>query len=107
MVVRRLESRSSARIPRECGIATFTSHLVDAISTFCSQAVTPPVVVALNDKGELYDYETRVKYQINADERASYEKTAEYVNASDIDVVNIQHEYGIFGGSGVSTSTLF
>ena len=84
--------------PRECGIATFTSHLVDAISTFCSQAVTPPVVVALNDKGELYDYETRVKYQINSDERASYEKTAEYVNASDIDVVNIQHEYGIFGG---------
>jgi len=84
--------------PRECGIATFTSHLVDSISTFCGQAVTPPVIVALNDKGELYDYETRVKYQINAGELASYEKTADYINASDIDVVNIQHEYGIFGG---------
>jgi glycosyltransferase involved in cell wall biosynthesis len=84
--------------PRECGIATFTSHLVDSISTFCSQAVAPPVVVALNDKGESYDYETRVKYQIEANEFASYEKTADYVNASDIDVVNIQHEYGIFGG---------
>jgi glycosyltransferase involved in cell wall biosynthesis len=84
--------------PRECGIATFTSHLVDAISTFCNQAVIPPVVVALNDKGELYDYEMRVKYQIDADELASYEKTAEHINASEIDVVNIQHEYGIFGG---------
>ena len=84
--------------PRECGIATFTIHLVDAISTFCSQALSPPAVVALNDKGELYDYETRVKYQIDANELASYEKTADYVNASDIDVVNIQHEYGIFGG---------
>jgi glycosyltransferase involved in cell wall biosynthesis/CBS domain-containing protein len=84
--------------PRECGIATFTTHLVDSMSTFCGQAVSPPVVMALNDKGSSYDYETRVKYQIDANELASYTKAAHYVNASDIDVVNIQHEYGIFGG---------
>ena len=84
--------------PRECGIATFTSHLADAISTFCTGAVKSTFVVALNDKRESYAYENRVKYQIEADDHDSYENAAEYVNASDIDVVSLQHEFGIFGG---------
>jgi glycosyltransferase involved in cell wall biosynthesis/CBS domain-containing protein len=84
--------------PRECGIATYTKHLVDAVSTFCARAVTSPTVIAINDKGGLYDYESRVKSQIDADDIQSYEKAAEYINTSDADVVNLQHEYGIFGG---------
>jgi glycosyltransferase involved in cell wall biosynthesis len=39
-----------------------------------------------------------VKSQIDANDTQSYEKAAEYINASDVDVVNLQHEYGIFGG---------
>lgn len=84
--------------PRECGIAAYTVHLVDATSTFCSRAVAPPVVIAINDKGGLYDYEVRVKFQIESNEIQSYEKAAQYINASDVDVVNLQHEYGIYGG---------
>ena len=43
--------------PRECGIATYTKHLVEAASWFCPGAVTSPVIVAVNDRGEHYDYE--------------------------------------------------
>jgi glycosyltransferase involved in cell wall biosynthesis/predicted transcriptional regulator len=84
--------------PRECGIAVYTNHLVDAISTFCARAVTSPAVIAMNDRGGLYDYEIRVKSQIDANDIQSYVKAAEYINASDVGVVNLQHEYGIFGG---------
>jgi glycosyltransferase involved in cell wall biosynthesis/CBS domain-containing protein len=84
--------------PRECGIATYTRHLVDATSTFCARAVRSPAVVAVNEKGGHYDYGIAVKVQINADEVESYEKAAEYINSSDIDIVNLQHEYGIFEG---------
>ena len=82
--------------PRECGIATYTKHLVESISWFCAQAVTSPSVVAMNDRGGHYDI--RVKHQIDANDIQSYEKAAQYINASDVDVVNLQHEYGIYGG---------
>jgi len=84
--------------PRECGIATYTKHLVDAIAAFCTRVVTPPIVIAINDRGGHYDYELRVSSQIDANEMQSYERAAQYINASDVDVVNLQHEYGIFGG---------
>jgi glycosyltransferase involved in cell wall biosynthesis/predicted transcriptional regulator len=84
--------------PRECGIASYTRHLVDAITTFCARAVTSPAVIAMNDRGGHYDYEIRVKSQIDANDIQSYEKAAHYINTSDVDVVNLQHEYGIFGG---------
>jgi glycosyltransferase involved in cell wall biosynthesis/CBS domain-containing protein len=84
--------------PRECGIATYTKNLVDAISAFCTRVVRPPVVAAINDRGGLYNYEIRVKSQIDANDIQSYTKVAQDINASDVDVVNLQHEYGIFGG---------
>jgi len=84
--------------PRECGIATYTKHLVDAVAAFCTQAVAPPMVAAINDRGGHYDYEFRVNSQIDANDIQSYKKIAQYINASDVDVVNLQHEYGIFGG---------
>jgi glycosyltransferase involved in cell wall biosynthesis/CBS domain-containing protein len=93
--------------PRECGIATYTKHLVDATSAFCTRAVTPPVVIAINDRGGQYDYEIQVKSQIDANDIQSYEKVAQYINASDVDVVNLQHEYGIFGGDWGDYITAF
>ncbi|HXZ90496.1 MAG TPA: CBS domain-containing protein [Candidatus Dormibacteraeota bacterium] len=84
--------------PRECGIATYTKHLVDATSAFCTDVVSSPLVVAINDRGGHYDYEVRVQSQIEDNNVRSYEKVAEYLNDSDIHVVNLQHEYGIFGG---------
>jgi glycosyltransferase involved in cell wall biosynthesis/CBS domain-containing protein len=84
--------------PRECGIATYTNHLVEATSTYCLHAVKPPMVVAVNERGGYYDYEIRVKCHIDANDFQSYDRAAQYINDSDVDVVNLQHEYGIFGG---------
>jgi hypothetical protein len=88
----------STYLPREFGTATYTKNLVNAICAFCTRVVTPPVVAAINDRGGHYHYEIRVKSQINANDIQPYEKVARDINASDVDVVNLQHEYGIFGG---------
>jgi glycosyltransferase involved in cell wall biosynthesis len=88
----------STYLPRECGIATYTKHLVDSLSWFCPRAVSSPLVVAMNDRGGHYDYDTLVKAEIDANDVSSYEKAAQYLNASETDVVSLQHEYGIYGG---------
>jgi glycosyltransferase involved in cell wall biosynthesis len=82
--------------PRECGIATYTMDLVRAISNL--QVMNPPVIVAINDKGGHYDYPGEVRFQIDRDRVESYVEAAEFINESDIDIVNLQHEYGLFGG---------
>jgi glycosyltransferase involved in cell wall biosynthesis len=82
--------------PRECGIATFTKDLVDAIEEL--DDFRPASVIAINEKGTIYDYDQRVKLQVRRDSVEDYVQAANYVNSSRIDLVNIQHEFGIFGG---------
>jgi len=82
--------------PRECGIATYTKDLVDAISRL--YVLGPPVVAAINDRGGYYSYPGVVKFQIDRERVDSYVEAAEYINESDIDIVNLQHEFGLFGG---------
>jgi len=87
--------------PRECGIGTFTYDLVTAYD-----AVDPTrlsTVVAVNDYGQMYDYDLhdyqgRVRYQIDSDDLDSYLEAADALNRTRVQVVNIQHEYGLFGG---------
>lgn len=83
--------------PRECGIAAYTKELVDAVSIL--QAVKPPVIVAMNDRHGHYDYAIEVKFQIDQGDIESYTNAARYINESDIDIVNLQHEYGLFNGA--------
>jgi glycosyltransferase involved in cell wall biosynthesis len=82
--------------PRECGIATYTKDLVDAISKL--YILKPPAVLAINDKGGYYNYGREVEFQIARERVESYVEAAEYVNDSDVDIVNLQHEFGLFGG---------
>jgi CBS domain-containing protein len=82
--------------PRECGIATYAEDLVGALSRL--RVLNPPVVVAINDMNGHYDYGIDVRFQIDREEVESYARAAEYINESTINVVNLQHEYGIFGG---------
>jgi glycosyltransferase involved in cell wall biosynthesis len=87
--------------PRECGIGTFTYDLVNAYDAIDPSRLS--VVVAMNDPGQLYDYDLhdyqgRVRWQIDADELDTYLQVADEINASRIQVVNIQHEYGLHGG---------
>lgn len=82
--------------PRACGIATFTKDLVDSVKAL--NKFKPPVLIAINEKEENYDYDRCVRWQINPAEAESYSEVADQINASDVDVVNVQHEFGLFGG---------
>ena len=81
--------------PRECGIANFTKDLVDAIGDLGG---IKPSIIAINEKGALYDYDRRVKWNIDRDDAEDYVKAAEYVNASNIQLLVVQHEFGLYGG---------
>ncbi len=83
-------------LPRQCGIATFTSDLSDAI-----QREVPEVqgfVVAMNDVGMRHAYPPRVRFEIPEGDIEAYRRAADFLNVNSVDVVSVQHEYGIFGG---------
>ena len=81
--------------PRACGIATFTQDLVHELEKL--PGMEPPVVIAM-DQGNI-SYSSRVKLTIRQQERADYQKAAYMLNRSPLDLVVIEHEYGIFGGT--------
>lgn len=85
--------------PRECGIATFTKDLTDAIDKEFSPGVKGRIL-AINDNGtSIYNYPRKVMLQINETNIEDYLNTANDINRlNQIKLVNIQHEYGIFGG---------
>jgi len=83
-------------LPRQCGIATFTTDLSDSIAAQFSKLDC--VVVAMNDRGQSYLYPPRVGFEIDESDIGSYQRAAEFLNANRVDVVSVQHEYGIFGG---------
>lgn len=87
--------------PRECGIATFTENLIKAVSHDTENA--PEVsVIAMNDEGQTYDYPAEVTFTIRQNHMQDYLSAADHVNNSGVDVVVLQHEFGIFGGeSGI------
>jgi len=85
--------------PRQCGIATFTEDLAQALAEDNPDAEV--MVVAMND-GRTYQYPARVQLTIEQHDIAAYETAAEQLNARGIDVLSVQHEFGIFGGSAGS-----
>ena len=83
-------------LPRQCGIATFTTDLCDAISAEYGAAQL--LALPINDTEEGYDYPSRVRWSLNQEDLGSYQTAAEFLNFHNIDMVCLQHEYGIFGG---------
>jgi glycosyltransferase involved in cell wall biosynthesis len=83
-------------LPRQCGIATFTTDLCAAISAEYGTARL--LALPVNDTEEGYDYPARVRWSLAQDELKSYREAAEFLNFNNIDMVCLQHEYGIFGG---------
>src|ERR1700681_1223728 len=83
-------------LPRQCGIATFTTDLCSAISAEYGSARL--LALPVNDTEEGYDYPARVRWSLAQDEVKSYQEAAEFLNFNNIDMVCLQHEYGIFGG---------
>ena len=83
-------------LPRRCGIATFTTDLVEGLS---SQA--PHIncwTVAMNDRPEGYLYPEKVRFEINQNKLSDYITASQFLNISQTDIVCVQHEYGLFGG---------
>jgi len=83
-------------LPRQCGIATFTTDLCDAIAVEYGAAGI--FVVAINDQQVRYRYSPRVRFEITESDLSSYQAAADFLNSSNVDLVCLQHEYGIFGG---------
>ncbi len=83
-------------LPRQCGIATFTTDLVEALS-----AAAPDIncwAAVMNDKTDGYAYAEKVRFEINQNKLSDYGVAAQFLNISQTDIVCVQHEYGIFGG---------
>lgn len=82
--------------PRECGIATFTR---DVVETFDRRFATRSEVIAVDEPGgELRTYGPRVLARIRQQDRGDYLRAARVVNEASAELLNVQHEYGLFGG---------
>ncbi|MCP5535241.1 MAG: glycosyltransferase [Akkermansiaceae bacterium] len=87
-------------IPRQCGIATFTADLRAAVAREYPQAACR--VVAMTDREQRYDFPGCVAYEIFQENRTDYTQAADFLNLRGVEVLSVQHEFGIFGGpSGV------
>lgn len=82
-------------LPRKCGIATFTHDLRSAVAQY---APSECIVVPVDDIADGYEYSPEVRFQIAEQDLDSYRRAADFLNFSDVDVVSLQHEFGIYGG---------
>jgi glycosyltransferase involved in cell wall biosynthesis len=86
----------SSYIPRKCGIATFTKDLTTSINNLNPRALGE--IIAVTDEGQSYEYPWEVKVRISQNSSQDYSMAANYINQSGADVINLQHEFGLFGG---------
>lgn len=83
-------------LPRQCGIATFTTDLTDSFT--CQFPDIQAMVLAMNDVPEGYPYPDNVRYELREKNLFDYERAANFLNQQAVDAISIQHEFGIFGG---------
>jgi len=83
-------------LPRRCGIGTFTADLCASVARALPSGAC--MVVAMNDVPEGYAYPAEVRFEVDAARRADYDLAADYLNVNQVEVVCVQHEYGIYGG---------
>ena len=85
-------------LPRECGIATFTTDLCTALTAEFGEGRL--FAIPVNDPDSSYEYPEQVRLELTQEDLSSYERAAEFLNFNGNDLVCLQHEYGIFGGAG-------
>ncbi|QDZ06676.1 glycosyltransferase [Sphingomonas panacisoli] len=83
-------------LPRQCGIATYTTDTYAALTNRFSDLKVD--VYAMNDRPQGYDYPAAVTGTIAQDDRMAYLAAARDIEASGAQAVWLQHEYGIYGG---------
>lgn len=94
----------SSFVPRRCGIATFTADLIAGVKTTAGESFEPLVAAMQSDNG--YQYNDPVKFEIRRNLKSDYVCAADYINFSHIDIVSLQHEFGLFGGEAGSYLSL-
>ena len=87
-------------LPRQCGIATFTTDLCEAVATEYPE--TTCFALPVNDTDDGYAYPPRVRFELAERDMASYRRAADFLNGNNVDLVCLQHEFGIFGGTAGS-----
>ena len=88
----------SSFLPRKCGIATFASDLM-ANAKAAGKGGFEPLVVAMRSADDL-KYDDPVKFEIRQNVKSDYICAADFINFSHVDLVSVQHEFGLFGGEG-------
>ncbi len=83
--------------PRICGVATFTADLRAAVALAAPE--TECMVAAMTDEAGPYDYPAEVRLEVMEDDADAYTRAADFLNDANVDVLCVQHEYGIFGGA--------
>jgi glycosyltransferase involved in cell wall biosynthesis len=83
-------------LPRQCGIATFTTDLCAALTAEYGKGRL--FAIPVNDPDSKYEYPEQVRLELEQEDIASYERAAEFLNFNGNDLVCVQHEYGIYGG---------
>lgn len=85
----------STSVPRKCGIATFTADILAAVKS--ADPTINCCVLAIDEPSTLYAYGPEVKLRIRQKDPAAYRSAAAWINRSNVDIVNIQHEFGLYG----------
>jgi glycosyltransferase involved in cell wall biosynthesis len=83
-------------VPRQCGIATFTRDVCEAVAAAALEAEC--YAGAVNDRAEGYNYPPRVRFELLQQDIDSYRRAADFLNFNNADVLCVQHEFGIYGG---------
>ncbi len=86
--------------PRQCGIATFTTDLCESIAE--EYKGTACIALPVNDTEAGYEYPPRVRFELTEKDIESYRRAADFLNINNVEMVSLQHEYGIFGGKAGS-----
>ena len=84
----------SSFVPRECGLATFTEDVLNAVSAHGVACK----VIAMNRPRQRFNYDHRIIATVHEDRQADYLAAAARINAGGFDVLSVQHEFGLFGG---------
>src|SRR5258706_12389196 len=83
-------------LPRQCGIATFTTDLSEAIGRAFPK--TDCFVLAVNDAGRRHAYPPRGQFEITEPDLISYRPAADCLNANRVDFLSLHPANGLFGG---------
>ena len=78
----------------------YRQHLLQIYVRPSPVNIAKPAAIAIpvNDTADGYAYPPRVRFELTEKDIDSYRRAADFLNTNNVDIVSLQHEYGIFGG---------